>query len=280
MNGFIVGNDISNYQGEIDYGTYQKNTNFVIMKATEGLAYIDTWFGNNRSQARKYNIPLGYYHFARPDQGNRAIEEADFFLKMLSGDPIREGEVIVLDYEVGYSDPVGWCKAWLDHVSAQLNGIKPLLYLNQSLIRTYDWSPVANADYGLYVADYTYNPINNDFFTGAWQSAAMQQWTDKQVVPGIQGGVDGDVFFGTVEQFKSYGYKAPAPVVTPPVVPTPPPVIPPVPPVVPVEPPVVIKPPVTPHTDPRYAKEAQIAVILASHLSWWTKFKRIMAIIR
>jgi hypothetical protein len=41
----------------------------------------------------------------------------------------------------------------------------------------------------------------------------MQQWTDKQGVPGIKGNVDGDVFFGTAEQLKQYGYKNPVPVV-------------------------------------------------------------------
>jgi hypothetical protein len=39
----------------------------------------------------------------------------------------------------------------------------------------------------------------------------MQQWTNKQQVPGIQGNVDGNVFFGDVTAFKKYGYKAPVP---------------------------------------------------------------------
>lgn len=214
----LVGNDISNAQGAIDWATYSKNTHFVIMKATEGIGYIDSWFGNNRIQARNYNLLLGYYHFARPDLGNTAINEADYFLKVLSGDPIRIGEIVVLDFEVSYAgDVVGWCKAWLNHVSSQLNGIKPLIYLNQSLIKSYDWSSVVNAGYGLWVADYTYDPNMFDATISPWGTAALQQWTDKQEVPGISGDVDGDCFFGNGEAFKKYGYQLP---ITPPVIPS------------------------------------------------------------
>ena len=38
----------------------------------------------------------------------------------------------------------------------------------------------------------------------------MQQWTNKQQIPGIpSGAVDGNVFFGDLVAFKKYGYKRP-----------------------------------------------------------------------
>lgn len=238
---FIVGNDISNFQGDVDFQTYKNNTHFLICKASEGTGYIDGWFGNNRKQARDNNIPLGFYHFARPDVGNSPQAEAKYFCDLIDGDPIREGEVLVLDYEVTYNDPVNWCLTWLNEVRSHFGGMKPLIYLNQALATGYDWSPVVNAGYGLWIAAYTFDPNNNNFATGAWPEAAMQQWTDKQQVPGIQGVIDGDVFFGSVEQFKSYGFKKPVPVPTPPPPPVQPPVITP-----PVEVPPVVVPPVTP----------------------------------
>ena len=217
----IVGNDISNFQGQLDWITYIQNSNFVICKASEGTSYIDTWFGYNRAEARQYKIARGWYHFARPDLGNSAEAEAQFFCNLMNGDPLQEGEIVALDFEVTYNDPVTWCKKWLDIVFSNL-GVKPLIYLNQSLATNYDWQSVVDAGYGLWIAAYTYDPTNNNFQSGKWQTVAMQQWTDQQTVPGISGNVDGDCFFGTIDQFKAYGYHkiqpvqpAPEPQVTP-----------------------------------------------------------------
>ena len=259
----ILGNDISNFQGQIDWGVYKNNTNFVLMKAGEGTSYIDTWFGFNRSQSRLFDLPRGFYHFARPDLGNSAQDEAKFFCNLIDGDPIKEGEILALDIEIIYSDPVNWCMAWLNTVSAHFNGIKPLIYLNQSTASKYDWTPVIDAGYGLWIAAYTYDPNNNYFDGGKWETSVMQQWTDQQNVPGVSGNLDGDVFFGDVNAFKAYGYKPvvvspPSTSQIPPIsVPTPPVETPPVPPVVtpptptpPAPVPPVVVPPVTPQPMP------------------------------
>ena len=213
----IVGQDISVFQGQVNWNTYKNNTNFVICKASEGSSYIDGWFGNNRTQARLAGLPLGYYHFARPDLGNSPQAEAQFFCNLLDGDPIREGEIIALDFEVTYNDCVNWCKQWLDYVSQHFGGMKPLIYLNQSVASNFDWTPVVNAGYGLWLASYQADGVGN---TGKWPSMAMQQTTSTQQVPGIVGNVDRDIFFGDVNQFKAYGYKKP--VIVPPTPPTPP----------------------------------------------------------
>lgn len=224
----IVGNDISDFQGQLDWPTVKNNVNFIGMKATEGTGYIDTWFGYNREQARNLHIPRLFYAFGRPDLGNSPQTEADFFCRVIDGDPIQVGEVIALDFEVNYHDPVGWCLEWVKRVSEHFNGLKPLIYLNQSLASSYDWQPVIDFGCGLWLASYTYDPNDNTGNTGKWPFMAIQQWTDKQQVPGIQGNVDGDVFFGSEGQFMEYGYKLPVPIPQPtPVPPTPAPVPPP-----------------------------------------------------
>ena len=80
------------------------------------------------------------------------------------------------------------------------------------------WTPVVNGGYGLWVADYTYDPNKFDAYIGAWPFAVLQQWTDKQEVPGIDADVDGDCFFGDASTFHKYGYQYP--IVPPPVIPT------------------------------------------------------------
>ena len=206
---FIVGNDVSEFQQTIDWATYKNNTNFVLIRASQGSSYIDKEFGNNRQQARDQKIPRGFYHFANPNLGNTPHAEAQFFIDLIDGQSILEGEVLALDFEVDYTDSVNWCKDWLDIVSAHYNGIKPLIYLNQNLAQKYDWSPIIDAGYALWIAAYTGDPSKNEFQGGKWQSAALQQWTEfGQSVPGIPTTVDGDVFFGTVGQFEAYGYKS------------------------------------------------------------------------
>lgn len=205
----IVGNDIASFQKDINWDVYRDNSNFVIMKATEGLTFVDPKLSINQSESRRVNILRGYYHFARPSYGNDAAHEADFFLSKIG--PLREGEVLCLDFEETYPDAVNWCKTWLDRIKFMTEGCKPLVYLDQSRVEAYNWQPVVDAGYGLWIAAYTYDPNNNNFKHGKWPSAAMQQWTNNQQVPGISTRVDGDAFFGGEAEFQKYGYHKPVP---------------------------------------------------------------------
>lgn len=206
----IVGNDLSEFQGEINWETYKNNSNFTIIKLSEGTSYIDKWGGNNRQKARETGLPHGFYHLARYDLGNNPQDEAKFFENLIDGDPIREGEILALDLEYGYKDLVNWAKEWLDEISSHFHGIKPYVYLNQSLAQSYNWSPIINSGYQLWGAGYTYNPGNTDGLDfGAWGIPNLIQWEDNESVPGINGNVDADEFSGTVDELKAYGYKAP-----------------------------------------------------------------------
>ena len=210
----IVGNDVASYQGDINYDVYKNNTNFVIMKSTEGNGFVDPKFKRNQSESRRVNLPLGYYHFARPDLGNTPEAEANFFLQTLG--ELKPGEVLCLDYEppVQTQADVDWCKKWLDFVQAKTK-VKSFVYLNQSQVKKFDWKKVIDGGYALWIAAYTGSPTNNNFVTGQWPTAAMQQWTSSQKVPGIlngTGNVDGNAFFGDANQFKKYGFPESVPV--------------------------------------------------------------------
>ncbi len=204
-----LGNDISKWQGDVNFDVFKDNAQFVIIKTSEGVGFTDPKFTRNQAEARRVGLALGYYHFARPDLGNSPEAEADYFLKVV-GSPV-EGEVYVLDYEPASNpgDTVTWCKRFLDRVLEKI-GVKPLIYLNQSQVKGFNWDPVIAGGYGLWIAAYTYDPMNNTYEKGKWPFAAIQQWTNKQQVPGITGNTDGNVFFGDIPTFKKYGYKKPA----------------------------------------------------------------------
>lgn len=207
----IKGVDISKWQGVVDFSKVKTVLEFVIIKATEGVGYTDTKFLANQKGVRDAKILLGYYHFARPDLNNTPEAEADYFLKIIG--QLKTGELLVLDYECAnqVQAHVTWCKKWLDRIFAK-TGVRPLIYLNQSQTRKFNWLEVVNANYGLWLASYTHDANNNTGETGQWKTMAMQQYTNKLAVPGISGNVDGNVFFGTLASLKKYGYN---PVVVP-----------------------------------------------------------------
>ena len=207
----IVGQDVSSWQGDIDWNTYKNNSNFVIIRSSYGNGYTDNKFFRNRDEARRVSLPRGFYHYAYP-QYNSPEDECDWFLNLVG---VQDGESLYLDYEENWSgDKVDWCKRFLDRMSSKLNGYKGTIYLNQSLASGNDWSPLYNAGYKLWIAAYTYDPYKNNYNIGTWPEAIMQQWTNQQQVPGIIGNVDGNVFFGDVNGFKNIGYKSPPPPTT------------------------------------------------------------------
>lgn len=215
-----LGHDISKYQGDVNFDTLKNNSQFVICKASEGVGYADPKLGRNKTEARRVGLLLGFYHFARPEIGNSPEKEADWFLQAI-GD-FREGELLALDFEVNWTgDVVNWCKKFLDRLSSRLDNYKPLIYMDQSRASSYNWKPLVDSGYGLWIAAYTYDPNKNNFQKGAWPFAAIQQWTSSQQVPGISGNTDGNVFFGDLLTLKKYAYKKTA-VTPPPIPPTPP----------------------------------------------------------
>jgi lysozyme len=208
----LSGQDISSFQGIIDWDTYRKNSNFAIIQATEGVGFTDPQFLRNQSEVRRVRLPHGFYHLCYP-QLNQPQAEADYFLTTLK--TIQEGEFLALDFEEGAAQPVAWAKAFLDYVSTRLNGYKPLIYMDLSHMNTYDWSPVVQAGYGLWLAQYNNTPDVTDPLK-YWSVIAFHQWTNAQTVPGIPNKVDGDAFFGDNAALAAYGYKVtPPPVLQP-----------------------------------------------------------------
>ena len=206
----LHGIDISNYQGSPDFQPIDSQQDFVIMRASEGMMR-DASLTRNQEECRKWDIPRGYYHFARPDLGNSPEVEADFFLNQVEA--VFEEEMIFLDFEVNYADAVGWCKRFLDRVKIRLDGYKALIYLNQADIAKYDWTPIINADHGLWVADPDGDSINAP--ETKWPFVAFKQYSWTGNVEGIVGATDLNTFYGDQSQLKKYGWINPASQPTP-----------------------------------------------------------------
>lgn len=193
----LLGIDISPFQST-DAG--DEAPDFVIVKATEGTGYVAPTCDAQYQHAKTIGKKLGVYHFARPDLCG-AKDEARYFVNNIKG-YIGEA-ILVLDWEQpGTQWNVAWAKEWLDEVK-NLTGIKPLIYMSANIVNSYDWSSVAKADYGLWIAGY---PDNRDswnvpyfpYSTGAWNGAAMWQYSSGN------GRLDHDIFYGDKAAWDAY----------------------------------------------------------------------------
>lgn len=211
----LKGIDIASYQATMD--VTKVKADFVIVKATEATGYVNPYCNKHIAQALKSGKRIGLYHFARNGQ-NSAKAEANFFVKNIRG--YIKKAVLVLDWEDGGNVwNVAWAKQWLDEVYRQ-TGVKPLIYMSESVVNSHNWSSVVKADYGLWVAryrdmtaDYNYN-MNS---AGAkpsvkyWPGYAMWQWTSSGRLNGYGGDVDCNVFYGNGAAWDKYaGGKASA----------------------------------------------------------------------
>lgn len=197
----LKGIDISKWQGSIDFDAVAKTQDFIIIRSSYGNGYTDEFFTRNRDECRRLDIPHGFYHYSYP-QYNEPEAEADWFLHVVGN--LESGESLYLDFEERYPTPVEWSKRFLDRISEQLEGYKPLIYLNKYTTECYDWSPIADAGNGLWLAYWDYDP-NGTFNVPHWDIVAMRQFSNNESINGISGRVDGNVFYGDLEQFMAYG---------------------------------------------------------------------------
>ena len=208
----LNGIDISNWQRGIDLSKVP--CDFVIAKATEGIGYVDKSCDGFIQQAIKLGKPFGFYHFARPTANNDPIREADYFYNNCKG-YFGKG-IPILDWEAEKKHNVAYAKAWLDRVY-QRSGVKPVIYMSESVVNSYDWSSVANADYGLWVAkyrdnnpDYNYNMANAGSRPRVkwWKFYCMWQWTSTGRLNGYNGNLDCNVFYGDGTTWDKYACKS------------------------------------------------------------------------
>ncbi len=201
--GFTVhGIDISHHQGTVDWELLRNEAridsfpvSFVFMKATEGTDMVDRQFERNFSQARRYGIMRGAYHFYRPL--SPAKQQAEHFIRRVKLEP---GDLPpVLDVEV---KPDGMSAEafrqgileWLVRVE-QHYGVKPILYTYHSFRQQYMNDSVFNL-YPYWIAHYYVDSVR---YRGPW---AFWQHRDNGQLSGIGENVDLDVFRGSFQELQ------------------------------------------------------------------------------
>lgn len=217
---FIPGIDISNHQGSINW-TSVKNAGikFAFCKATEGVDFVDARFTQNIVNANTAGIPIGPYHFGRPDSQennpNDAIDEANDFVDAIAPYYVQPGIRLrpVLDVErlPTPGEFSGTTKAYLsewvrDFVGVVVDrlGFEPLIYANTNYASNYFETNINQ--YDLWLANYNYAPPSEPPTSayGIWSDWAFWQYSNTGSVGGISGNVDLNVFEGTIDELYEF----------------------------------------------------------------------------
>ena len=192
----IKGIDVSGHQRSISWRAVKRaGVAFAFIKATEGVGFVDSAFERHRTDARRAGVPVGAYHFARPDTNISAqdpIAEADHFIDV--AEP-AEGDLLpVLDLEtpgLSSAQMARWAKRFLQRVEKRI-GEPPILYTFPSYWTDRMANSKAFARYPLWLASYgpddgRVHPVRT---IGGWERIAVHQYTSKGRIEGFSGQLD------------------------------------------------------------------------------------------
>lgn len=195
----LSGLDISRHNRNMKDVNVINDYDFIIMKATEGATYRD-------SSLQYYNYALapkmlkGFYHFARPDRGNSAENEASNFLNTILKYN-DERTLLALDLEdkaLFVPDLDAWALRFAKYVY-NATGKKILIYCSLSEVKRF--KKCAAFGCGLWVAKWSLLKPNKKSLK-PWEFFAIWQDSNKLKVSGVI--CDHDLFNGTKEQFLKY----------------------------------------------------------------------------
>lgn len=198
------GIDVSHWQGNIDWKRVKASgQQFVFIKATEGKSYRDKQFLNNVNGARAAGLLVGAYHFVNAVNVADAKLEAAHFVDRVqeAGGVARFDLPPVMDYE---NNPGNLSKSALNSVALaflqeveRISGRKPIVYTGNSFAQNFT---AALSSYDLWIARYSNTRVPDD--APAWKQWDFWQYTDAGQVSGINGGVDLNVYNGTLDELK------------------------------------------------------------------------------
>lgn len=147
------------------------NFEAVMVKCTEGTAYVNPWLARDAEEASAAGLMVGYYHYAHPGQST-GFEQAQHAKAAIAGLPRALGLALDLEQQEGltWSELAGWA---IDFHTAALE--------------TVDHSP-------LYVNDYFYgnlptNKIASRIWLAQTRRPRQEVWAWQLTTPGQVPGI-------------------------------------------------------------------------------------------
>ena len=201
----VHGIDVSKWQGKIDWASVRAaGTQFAFIKATEGGDHVDERFIENWWGAKRAGVPRGAYHFTywcRP-----AHEQAEWFKRNVPQDadalpPVLDlewnGHSVTCPKKVPREQAIAMTRTLLREMEAH-TGKRPVIYTDitfhkEVLEGEFD-------DYPFWIRSTAAEP-HHRYADRRW---TFWQFTTTGRVPGIQGDVDRNTFYGTENQWRMF----------------------------------------------------------------------------
>lgn len=190
-NNIYKGIDVSEWQGKINYsGVAASNVKVVYIKASEGSHYKDSQFENNYASAKAHGLKVGFYHFVTARTTDQAVQQAKFFVSVISG---KEPDCkLAMDFErFGNLSTAQINKIALTFIQTveKVSGKKAIVYSDLYNARAVFNSSLAS--YPLWIAEYGVSTPGNSKVWPAWVGF---QYSDTGRISGIAGHVDLDKY--------------------------------------------------------------------------------------
>lgn len=185
------GIDVSGWQGNINYAEVKNSgIEIVYMKSSEGRSFVDPYFNQNYTNAKANGLKVGFYHYLIARSNEEAIEEARFFVSVISG---KEPDCrLAMDFEsFGNLSVEEINQIGITFMTAvqNLSGKEVIIYSNTNDARNIFSGELTN--YPLWVAQYE---VREPTPNGKWSTWAGWQYTSTGEVAGISGHVDRNKF--------------------------------------------------------------------------------------
>lgn len=195
----MQGIDISAWQAGIDL--MKVPCDFVIVKATQGTAYVSESCDEQVQQAISLGKPFGFYHYVG---GDGAQAEADFFIDNCAG-YFGKG-IPCIDWESAENAAWGNTDYLRQLVQRVIDrtGVKPLIYASAS---SFPWDVAHALDCGAWVAQYADNNATG-YQDSPWNEGAcdcaIRQYSSNGRLDGYSGSLDLDKAYMDADGWARY----------------------------------------------------------------------------
>lgn len=201
----VNGVDVSAYQGQVDWDTLSsQDIDFAYIKATEGSTFKDSCFEYNWKEAGETDLRIGAYHFFSFESSGE--KQAANFIDSVDVIPMMLPPVIDVEYYGKYQNEddidVVEIRAELRNMISILKeeyGVNPVLYVSEETYNTIVAQEFSDCDIWYRSV---YGKIDGDLDWTFWQ------YSNRHRLNGYEGEepfIDMNVYYGTKEEFESYG---------------------------------------------------------------------------
>lgn len=184
----VYGIDVSHWDSVIDWLRIRQDgrVKFAILKASEGVSFVDDQYANNKAGCQSIGMPWGAYHFFRAQYD--PAQQARWFFNIVG----MGCHVYIADIEAAGEDLANKVRIFVEELK-RLGAPTVMIYTGP-----YFWKDnIGNAawakQYPLWIANYG---VSYPMIPLPWTAYDIWQYSDRGQVAGINAAVDENWFYG------------------------------------------------------------------------------------